>query len=80
MDDAQIRTILFRQRRFIRKEILRIKRLRPRVAAPKISIRRGCICLNLNLLLSFNCCYIIWFILFVLFYVSYVSYVLHIPS
>jgi predicted RNA-binding protein YlxR (DUF448 family) len=41
MDDLEIRYCIFRQRRFLRKEILRLKRLKPRVAVEKISIRRG---------------------------------------
>jgi hypothetical protein len=41
MEDLLIRSSIFRQRRLMRKEILRMKRLKPRVAVEKISIRRG---------------------------------------
>jgi hypothetical protein len=49
MDDLQIRYAIFRQRRFLRKEILRLKRLKPRVAVEKISIRRGRMVLCVNI-------------------------------
>jgi hypothetical protein len=51
MDDLQIRYAIFRQRRFLRKEILRLKRLKPRAAVEKISIRRGRMVMSLNITL-----------------------------
>jgi hypothetical protein len=42
MDEFRTRAIIFRERRLIRKEILRIKRLKPRARVEKITIRRGC--------------------------------------
>jgi hypothetical protein len=51
MDELQIRYSIFRQRRFLRKEILRLKRLKPRVAVEKISIRRGRMVFCFNIVL-----------------------------
>jgi hypothetical protein len=51
MDDLQIRYAIFRQRHFLRKEILRLKRLKPRVAVEKTSIRRGRMVMSLNITL-----------------------------
>jgi hypothetical protein len=42
MEDERFRRNSYREQRLLRREILRAKRLRPRVVPEKISIRRGC--------------------------------------
>jgi hypothetical protein len=42
MEGLQFRKNLYRERRLLRREILRSKRSKPKVVAEKISIRRRC--------------------------------------
>jgi hypothetical protein len=42
MEEVRFRRNLYRERRLLRKEILRSKRLKPKVVREKVSIRRGC--------------------------------------
>jgi hypothetical protein len=42
MEEVRFLKNLYRERRLLRKEILRNKRLKPKVVREKISIRQGC--------------------------------------